>query len=75
MAPKYQSDCATIDVEEYDDADDNAVPDFVMHTEAMLDEIDRLVSVLTYLNYSFPGYTSCRSNIVPTGGSRNGRRG
>lgn len=59
MLSCHQSDCTIIDVEdeddeeeEYEDADgDSAVPEFVKHTEAMLDEIDeidRIVSVLTH---------------------------
>lgn len=37
-----------IDIDDDEDATDNAVPVFVKHTEAMLDEIDRIVSVLAY---------------------------
>ncbi|KAF7810731.1 G2/mitotic-specific cyclin-2-like [Senna tora] len=40
--PSQQLDCTIIDVEEYEE---NAVPEFVRHTEAMLDEIDRLEEV------------------------------
>ncbi len=45
MAPNTSSleDCTIIDVEEYEDASDGLVPMFVKHTEAMLDEIDRMV--------------------------------
>ena len=32
-------------MEEYEDASDGLVPMFVKHTEAMLDEIDRMVCV------------------------------
>jgi len=37
---RKSKDCSVIEVEEYDDA---AIPMFVKHTEAMLDEIDRMV--------------------------------
>ncbi|KAI4350221.1 hypothetical protein L6164_004694 [Bauhinia variegata] len=43
--PSYELDCLIIDVEEYEDASDNAVPEFVKHTEAMLEEIDRIEEV------------------------------
>lgn len=49
MAQKssYQLDCANTNVdEEYEDSIDNVVPVFVKHTQAMLDEIDRIVSAL-----------------------------
>ncbi|PNT21751.1 hypothetical protein POPTR_009G165800v4 [Populus trichocarpa] len=36
---RKSKDCSVIEVEEYDDA---AIPMFVKHTEAMLDEIDRM---------------------------------
>lgn len=47
MAPNPTSleDCTIIDVVEYDDASDGQVPMFVKHTEAILDEIDRMVCV------------------------------
>lgn len=40
-------DCASIidDIDEYVDGSDNAVPVFVKHTEAMLDEIDRIEEI------------------------------
>ncbi|KAJ1379377.1 Cyclin-like [Sesbania bispinosa] len=43
--PAYQLDCAIIDTDEYEDDSGNAVPAFVKHTEAMLDEIDRIEEV------------------------------
>ncbi|GAV60129.1 Cyclin_N domain-containing protein/Cyclin_C domain-containing protein [Cephalotus follicularis] len=38
-------DCTGIDVEEYDDGGDVVVPMFVRHTEAMLDEIDKMEEI------------------------------
>lgn len=44
--PSYTFDCEIIAIDDDDeDASDNAVPEFVKHTEAMLDEIDRIVSL------------------------------
>ncbi|XP_030943898.1 G2/mitotic-specific cyclin-2-like [Quercus lobata] len=43
--PTSLEDCTIIDVEEYDDASDGQVPMFVKHTEAMLDEIDRMEEI------------------------------
>jgi len=43
--PSYNLDCEIIAIDDDEDAGDNAVPDFVKHTEAMLDEIDRIVSL------------------------------
>ncbi|KAK9748486.1 hypothetical protein RND81_02G060700 [Saponaria officinalis] len=37
-----QDDCTIIDVDEYKATSENAVPMFVQHTEAMLEEIDRM---------------------------------
>lgn len=47
LAPNTSSleDCTIIDVEEYEDASDGLVPMFVKHTEAMLDEIDRMEEI------------------------------
>ncbi|XP_054786020.1 cyclin-B2-4-like isoform X2 [Prosopis cineraria] len=42
--PSYQLDGDITDIEEYEGAGDNGVPVFVRHTEAMLDEIERLNS-------------------------------
>ncbi|KAE8008876.1 hypothetical protein FH972_005347 [Carpinus fangiana] len=43
LNPNSLEDCIIIDVEEYDDdASDGGVPMFVKHTEAMLDEVDRM---------------------------------
>jgi cyclin B len=36
-------DCNIIDVEDYKSSNDFAVPMYVQHTEAMLEEIDRMV--------------------------------
>jgi cyclin B len=36
-------DCNIIDVEGYKTSDDFSAPTFVQHTEAMLEEIDRMV--------------------------------
>ncbi|XP_075673224.1 G2/mitotic-specific cyclin-2-like isoform X3 [Castanea sativa] len=43
--PTSLEDCTIIDVVEYDDASDGQVPMFVKHTEAMLDEIDRMEEI------------------------------
>ncbi|KAI9127804.1 hypothetical protein K1719_000797 [Acacia pycnantha] len=43
--PSYHMECTITDIEEYEDVGDNGVPEFVKHTEAMLDEIDRLEEV------------------------------
>ncbi|KAL4616472.1 hypothetical protein ACB092_07G201600 [Castanea dentata] len=43
--PTSLEDCTIIDVVEYDDASDGLVPMFVKHTEAMLDEIDRMEEI------------------------------
>ncbi|BAT77428.1 Cyclin-B2-3 G2/mitotic-specific cyclin-B2-3 [Vigna angularis] len=44
--PSYTLDCEIIAIDDNDeDASDNAVPEFVKHTEAMLDEIDRIEEV------------------------------
>lgn len=43
--PSYQLDGDITDIEEYEGAGDNGVPVFVRHTEAMLDEIERLEEV------------------------------
>nr|KYP44466.1 Cyclin-B2-3 [Cajanus cajan] len=43
--PSYQLDHDIIDIDDDEDAGDNAVPVFVKHTEAMLDEIDRIEEV------------------------------
>ncbi|KAK4284909.1 hypothetical protein QN277_001678 [Acacia crassicarpa] len=43
--PSYHMNCTITDIEEYEDVGDNGVPEFVKHTEAMLDEIDRLEEV------------------------------
>ncbi|QCE16947.1 G2/mitotic-specific cyclin-2-like [Vigna unguiculata] len=43
--PSYNLDCEIIAIDDDEDAGDNAVPDFVKHTEAMLDEIDRIEEV------------------------------
>ena len=53
LAPNtsYHLDSEIIDIDDDDDdedASDNAVPVFVKHTEAMLDEIDRIVSIPTF---------------------------
>ncbi|RDX86779.1 hypothetical protein CR513_31850, partial [Mucuna pruriens] len=46
LAPtSYQLDHDIIDIDDDEDAGDNAVPVFVKHTEAMLDEIDRIEEV------------------------------
>lgn len=42
-------DCEIIDVEDSEDEDSDAVPMYVKHTEAMLDEIDRMVCVTSTL--------------------------
>jgi len=58
--PSYQLDCDIVDIDDDDgDGSDDAVPVFVKHTEAMLDEIDKIVSI--YINssqFSFFGTTS-----------------
>lgn len=41
--PIESEDVTIIDVDEYKAASDSPVPMFVQHTEAMLDEIDRMV--------------------------------
>lgn len=41
--PSSLEDCTIIEVEEDEDGDNVGVPMFVKHTEAMLDEIDRMV--------------------------------
>jgi hypothetical protein len=41
-------DSTIIDVDEYDDASDGGVPMFVKHTEAILDEVDRMVCLSSY---------------------------
>ncbi|KAK9987557.1 hypothetical protein SO802_027796 [Lithocarpus litseifolius] len=43
--PTSLEDCTIIDVVECDDASDGQVPMFVKHTEAMLDEIDRMEEI------------------------------
>lgn len=47
LAPtsSYHLDHDIIDIDDDEDASDNAVPVFVKHTEAMLDEIDRIEEV------------------------------
>jgi len=48
-SPSYYLDCEIANIDDDDeDTDDNAVPVFVKHTEAMLDEIDRIVSLSTF---------------------------
>lgn len=42
-APSEPQDCTIIDVEDYNSSSDLPVPMFVQHTEAMLEEIDRMV--------------------------------
>ena len=41
--PSEPKDCSIIDVDEYNLHDDYPVPMYVQHTEAMLEEIDRMV--------------------------------
>lgn len=41
--PGISEDCAILDADDYKMADDFPVPMFVQHTEAMLEEIDRMV--------------------------------
>ncbi|KAH1243976.1 Cyclin-B2-3 [Glycine max] len=44
--PSYQLDCDIVDIDDDDgDGSDDAVPVFVKHTEAMLDEIDKIEEV------------------------------
>ncbi|KAF8369758.1 hypothetical protein HHK36_032217 [Tetracentron sinense] len=43
--PSGSQDCTIIDVEDYKEDSDYPVPMFVKHTEAMLDEIDRMEEV------------------------------
>ncbi|XP_061355735.1 G2/mitotic-specific cyclin-2-like [Gastrolobium bilobum] len=45
LTPCYHLDSAIVEIDEYEDASDNAVPIFVKHTEAMLDEIDRIEEI------------------------------
>ncbi|XP_027356695.1 G2/mitotic-specific cyclin-2-like [Abrus precatorius] len=47
LAPtsSYPLDCAIVNIHDYEDSSDNAIPVFVKHTEAMLDEIDRIDEV------------------------------
>ena len=40
--PNYHLDCEETDSEGYKDVDENEIPELVKHTEATLDEIDRL---------------------------------
>lgn len=41
-APSEPQDCTIVDVEDYKTSSDSPVPMFVQHTEAMLEEIDRM---------------------------------
>ncbi|KAI3424014.1 Cyclin N-terminal domain-containing protein [Psidium guajava] len=43
--PSISEDCAILDADDYKMADDFPVPMFVQHTEAMLEEIDRMEEV------------------------------
>ncbi|KAA8537411.1 hypothetical protein F0562_026902 [Nyssa sinensis] len=65
--PSESEDCTIVDVDDYRTDGDFPVPMFVQHTEAMMEEIDRMEEVIEYIDDIYAYYKKTESSccILP----------